>query len=164
MAQELKHGNKDERSLGELFSDLSEETSALVRQEMTLAKAEISELGVLFGKLARESTELLHQEVTLVKAELSQKVAQAGTSAGMIVAGGLLAYAGLLAVIAGVVILLAGILPWWLSAVVVGVVVIAAGGLLVRSGWDGLKPDALAPRQSLETLKEDATWAKDQMS
>jgi uncharacterized membrane protein YqjE len=162
MVQEVKHGNKDERSIGELFADLSRETTELVRQEMALAKGELSELGTLLGQLARESTTLIHQEVELAKAEVSQKAAQAARSAAMIAVGGLLAYAGLLALLACVIIALAHALPWWLSALIVGVVVIAAGGALIYSGLQGLKPAKLAPRQTLETLKEDATWAKDQ--
>jgi len=51
---------------------------------------------------------------------------------------------------------------WWLSAFIVGVVVLAAGGLLVRTGLTALRNEGMAPKQTIETLQEDAQWAKNQ--
>jgi ABC-type xylose transport system permease subunit len=69
------------------------------------------------------------------------------------------AYAGLLAIIAAVIIGLAAAgLAWWLSALLVGVVVAGIGGFLVMRGLTALKNEDLTPRetmQSLEDLKED---------
>jgi len=50
----------------------------------------------------------------------------------------------------------------WLSALIVGVVVAAVGYALIQKGRDTLKRDNLAPKQAIETLKEDAEWAKQQ--
>jgi len=118
---------RDERSLGELFGDLSRETSTLVRQEVALART-----------------------------ELTQKATQAGKDVGFLAVGGAVAYAGLLAVIAAVILLLVAIgLPAWLSALIVGAVVAGAGYALVRRGLTALKHEDLAPRQTLDTLKGD---------
>jgi uncharacterized membrane protein YqjE len=78
--------------------------------------------------------------------------------------GGLVAYAGLLALIATIIIILgtAG-LPWWLAALIVTVVVLAIGGILVQRGLSALKQQSMAPEQTLQTLKEDRQWAKEQM-
>ncbi len=73
-----------------------------------------------------------------------------------------MAYAGLLAILAAVIILLNAVMPLWLAALVVGVVVAIAGYLLVRKGFDALKREDFTPRQTMETLKEDQQWAKDQ--
>ena len=124
---------RDDRSLGELFSELSQETTTLVRQEMNLAKA-----------------------------EMSQKASRVGKDVGFLAAGGAVAYAGLLAIIAGVIALLGLIIPLWLSALLVGLVVAGVGYFLVRRGLDALKQEDLAPRETIETLKEDKEWAKDQ--
>ena len=124
---------RDERSLGDLFAELAKETSALVRHEVTLAKTEMSE-----------------------------KASQAGKHVGVLAAGGALAYAGLLAVLAGIIVLLGQVMPMWLSALIVGAVVIVVGYLLVKKGLDALKREDFAPRQTMETLKEDQQWAKDQ--
>jgi xanthine/uracil permease len=83
----------------------------------------------------------------------------------MIAVGGLVAYAGLLAILAAIIIGLATAgLAWWLSALVVGIVVALIGGALVQRGLAALKHADLAPRQTMQTLKEDTQWAKDQMS
>jgi hypothetical protein len=68
-----------------------------------------------------------------------------------------------LAVLAGVIVLLGQVIPMWLSALLVGLVVAGVGYFLVRRGLDALKREDLAPRQTIETLKEDQQWAKDQM-
>jgi len=119
-----------ERSLGELFKDLVQELTTLVRQEMSLAKT-----------------------------EMSQKAARAGKHVAFLAAGGAIAYAGLLAIIAALVLLLAQLgLTWWLAALLVGVVVAGVGGFLVMSGINALKREDLTPREtidSLQDLKED---------
>ena len=127
---------RDERSLGDLFSDLSRETTTLVRQEVQLAKA-----------------------------ELTQSATEAARGIGMLVAGGAVAYAGLLFVLLAIVF---GLIEsgWdaWLSALVVGVVVVAIGAILVLRARESLKPANLAPQKTVETLKEDAAWAKEQIT
>jgi xanthine/uracil permease len=127
---------RDERSLGDLFSDLSRETTTLVRQEVQLAKA-----------------------------ELTQSATEAARGIGMLVAGGAVAYAGLLFLLLAIVygLIDAG---WdaWLSALVVGLVVVAIGAILVLRARESLKPANLAPRRTVETLKEDQEWAKEQIT
>ncbi len=125
--------SRDNRSLGELFSELAQETSTLVRQEVNLAKT-----------------------------EMSDKASRAGKHVGVLAAGGALAYAGLLAVLAGIIALLNNVMPLWASAFLVGIVVAVVGYLLVRRGLDALKREDFTPRETIETLKEDQQWAKDQ--
>jgi hypothetical protein len=125
--------SRDDRSLGELFSELAQETSTLVRQEVNLAKT-----------------------------EMSDKASRAGKQVGVLAAGGAVAYAGLLAILAAVIVLLDNVMPLWLSALLVGIVVAVVGYLLVRRALEGLKREDYAPRETMETLKEDQQWAKDQ--
>ncbi len=124
---------RDDRSLGELFSELAQETSTLVRQEVNLAKT-----------------------------EMSDKVSRAGKQVGVLAAGGALAYAGFLAILAGIIALLNDVMPLWLSALLVGLVVAVVGYVLVRRGLEALKREDFTPRETIETLKEDQRWAKDQ--
>ena len=126
-------GPRDDRSLGELFSELAQETSTLVRQEVNLAKV-----------------------------EMTQKASRAGKQVGVLAAGGAVAYAGLLAILAAVIVLLDNVMPLWLSALLVGLVVAVVGYLLVRRALDALKREDFAPRETIGTLKEDQRWAKDQ--
>ena len=122
-------------------------------------------LGDLFSELSRETTTLVRQEVQLAKAELTQSATEAARGIGMLVAGGAVAYAGLLFLLLAIVfgLIEAG---WdaWLSALVVGLVVVAIGAVLVLRARASLKPANLAPRRTVETLKEDQEWAKEQIT
>jgi xanthine/uracil permease len=121
-------------------------------------------LGELFADLARESSTLLRQEVQLAKTELSQKASQLGKDAASVAVGGLVAYAGLLAIIAALIIGLAAAgLPWWAAALVVGIIVAGIGYALIQRGLTALKREDLTPRKTIESLQEDAQWAKEQV-
>ena len=119
-------------------------------------------LGELFGELSRETSTLVRQEVTLAKAELTQKASKVGVDVGYMAAGGAVAYAGLLALVAAIILLLGQALELWLSALIVGVIVAAVGGYLVRQGLQRLKEVSPMPDQTVQTLKEDAQWLKNQ--
>jgi len=119
-------------------------------------------LGELFGVLLKDTTTLVRQEMTLAKAELGEKAAKIGRNVGLLAAGGAVAYAGMLAVLAALISLLAHAgMAWWAAALLVGVVVATVGGILVSQGLNALKHEDLAPRQTLETLREDTQWIKD---
>lgn len=127
---------KDERSLGELFSDLATDTSNLVKQEVALAQT-----------------------------ELTQKAVKVGKNVGFLVVGGAVGYAAVLCFIAALVIGLGQLLDnYWLSALIVGIVITIAAVVLILSAISALKNTGLAPTQTVETIKEDAQWLKDQMS
>jgi fatty acid desaturase len=126
---------KEDRSLGELFADLAQEAGTLVRQEVALAKV-----------------------------ELTQNATRVGKDLGFLAVGGAVAYGGFLAIVAAVIFLLAANgVAWWLASLLVGLVVAAVGYFLVQRGLTALKQQDLAPRQTLETLKEDTQWAKEQL-
>lgn len=120
-------------------------------------------LGELFAELSRETTTLVRQEVDLAKTEMSQKAARVGKDVGFLAAGGAVAYAGLLALIAAVILGLGQLgITWWLSALLVGLVVAGIGAYLVFSGINELKSTSLMPEKTMETLREDQQWAKQQ--
>lgn len=129
---------------------------------MQMRKEEAS-LGELFSDLSREMSTLVREEVNLAKAEMTQKAKSVGKDAGFMAAGGALAYAGALAIVAALVIVLAYIMPWWLSALLVGIVVAGFGYLLIDRGRKALTAENLAPQKTIETLQEDAQWAKNQV-
>lgn len=122
--------HKDERSLGDLLAELSRETGQLVRKEVELATTEMME-----------------------------KARQAATGAGIAAAGGALVHAGLLVLLAALVIGLAqiGVAPW-LSALLVAILTIVVGYLFVNKGLARVRRTSLVPTQAIETLKETATW------
>jgi len=121
-------------------------------------------LGELFADLTREMTTLVRQEVQLATTEISQKTSAIGKNVAFLAIGGAIAYAGLLAVIAAIIMIIASFIPWWLSALIVGVAVAGIGYFLVQKGIDSLKRLDVTPRKTISTLKEDVTWAKHQTS
>jgi hypothetical protein len=108
---------------------------------------------------------LVRQEVGLATTEMTHKVTHAARDVAMIGVGALIAYAGLLAILAAIIIGLEAMgLEWWQAALIVGVAVAVLGAVLVQRGLAALKNTDLAPRETLETLKEDAQWAKDRIA
>ena len=121
-------------------------------------------LGELFADLAREMGTLVRAEVELARVEMTQKATRVGKDVGFLAVGAAVAYAGLLAILAAAIIGLAQLgVPWWLSALLVGLVVAGVGYALVQRGLTALKREDLTPRQTIETLKEDKDWAKEQI-
>jgi uncharacterized membrane protein YqjE len=130
---------------------------------MQQAKNEPS-LGDLFGDLARDMGTLVSQEIMLARIELTEKASRVGKDIAMLAVGGLVAYAGLLAIIAAVIFLIAdrGV-PLWASALIVGGIVAVVGYLLVQRGISALKQQDLTPRQTIQSIKEDTQWVKEQI-
>ena len=116
-------------------------------------------LGELFAELSRETGTLLRKEMELATAELTAKARVAGTHAATVAAGGALMHAGLLAFLSMLVIALTqmGLTPW-LAALIVAAITTGIGYMLVTKGLDNLRRTSLAPRQTIETLKETTTW------
>jgi hypothetical protein len=116
-------------------------------------------LGDLFAELSRETTVLVRNEIELATTEKTGKARVAGMQAGKIAAGGALVHAGLLVLLAGIVLGLAQLgIPSWLSALIVAVAVMLVGYLMASSAVAKLRTSNLAPTQTMESLKETATW------
>ncbi|HXG85285.1 MAG TPA: phage holin family protein [Pyrinomonadaceae bacterium] len=130
----------------------------------TMVKEEKS-LGDLFSELATETSNLVKQEVALAQVELTQKAVKVGKNVGYLVVGGAVAYAALLSFVAALIIGLGRLLEnYWLSAFIVGVVILIAAAVMIMSALSALKNTGLTPTQTVETIKEDAQWLKDQVS
>lgn len=121
-----------DRSLGELFSDLSQQTAELIRQEMRLAKA-----------------------------ELGEKAADVGRHAMMIGAGVAFALAAVIALAGALTLLLVEVgLVAWLAALVAAAVMGGVAFVLAQSGISALKQKSIAPVETLHSLKETTQWLK----
>jgi len=130
---------------------------------VTVVRQEPS-LGELFSELSQEASTLIRQEVQLAKAEVTRTATKAGKEVAFMAAGGFIAYAGFLALIAAAILGAAEFLPLWLSALLIGVIVAGVGYLLLQKGMNGLKEINPAPRRTIETLKEDKEWLKQQVT
>lgn len=121
-------------------------------------------LGQLFGDLSRQLGTLVQKEIELAKTEMTTRVTTVGRDAAMLGAGGALAYGALLIALVAVALLLVelGVTPW-LAFLLVALVVGVIAALLIQRGRAELQKTDLAPRATIETLKEDAEWAKQQV-
>jgi xanthine/uracil permease len=120
-------------------------------------------LGELFADLSRKTTLLVRQELELAKTEMTEKATEAGKNIGFLIAGGAVLYMGLLFILAAVAILLATVVPDWLAALIVGLVVAVIGLVLVQRGRAALKQTTLKPEKTIESLKEDKEWVQQQV-
>jgi hypothetical protein len=111
-------------------------------------------IGELIGDLTRETTQLVRQEINLAKTELTVKATKVGKDIGLIAAGGVLAFTGALALVAFLILALIrlGLSPW-LSALLVGVVLAGVGAALAMSGLKKLRDVDPVPHQAVEALK-----------
>lgn len=131
-----------------------------------------SMMGSLLADLRDEGTNLLRQEVALAKAELSEKATQAGMSALRLATGGAVAYAGGIVLLMGAGRLVeqglvaAGLSPavaQWLGFVLVGALVALVGWLMLAKARKSLKAESLVPRQTINSLKENRQWAENKI-
>jgi len=125
---------RDDRSLGELFAELSEKTSTLVKKEIELAR----------------------HEMTRSATDMARKSAMIGV-------GGAIAYAGFIVLLIGAAWLLATIgLPTWVAFVLAGGIALAVGAFLAMRAAQALKTVSVVPERTVETIKQDVEWAKEQ--
>ena len=125
-----------------------------------------------FGELLRElvngSAELLRDEVKLARIEVTEVVTNVGRGTAFVTLGVVLLLLGGLSLAAGVVLLVGDQwLPrdlYWLAALIVMVLTGALAAWLAKRGMTQLSPSQLAPKQTVQTLKEDKEWLKQQLT
>jgi uncharacterized membrane protein YqjE len=120
-------------------------------------------LGDLFSELSQEVTTLMRQEVALAKAELNEKVSQLTSGGVFVAAGGFVAYAGLLAIIAAIIMLLALFMVPWLAALIVGVVVAIIGYALLQKGLNDIRSATSPPERTVQSLEDDKDMVKEKL-
>lgn len=127
---------KDDRSIGQLLSDLANETTILVRKEIELAKAEISE-----------------------------KVSQVGIGVAALAAGGLVFFAGFLVLLDAAVYGLGRLLDTYgfpaLEALIVAIGTMVVGIIMLMVGRNYLKPENLTPSRTAQSLRRDKDMVKE---
>lgn len=120
-------------------------------------------LGELLSNLADETRLLAKMEIELAKTEMSRKVSHYAKGGGMIAAGGVLAFVAFQVLVATAIIALNYVLPLWASALIVFAVLGIVAFVLYRRGMSALKEEPLKPEHTIESLKEDKEWAQSQM-
>jgi VIT1/CCC1 family predicted Fe2+/Mn2+ transporter len=133
-------------------------------EELSRRTAEERSIGELFGELSQDVALLVRQEAQLAKTEMQQKLSKVTTDLVSLAAGGVVALVGGLALTAALILLLVdpiGMMPW-LAALLVGAVLGIVGWVLLQRGMKDLKRTDPTPRRTVETIKEDLQWAKEQ--
>jgi hypothetical protein len=132
--------------------------------EFSRRTAEERSIGALFGELSQDMGLLVRQEAQLAKTEMQAKLSKVTGDLVSLAAGGLVAMVGGLALTAAVILLLIdpiGLKPW-LAALLVGAVLGIVGWVMLQRGLKDLKRTDPTPRRTVETIKEDIQWAKEQ--
>jgi membrane protein len=115
----------------------------------------------LVRELSEQTSRLARQEVELAKAELTTKAKRAGLGAGMFGGAGLVGLYALGALIAAAILGLSTAVAAWLAALIVAVVLGgAAGALALRGKTEVQQATPPVPEQATESVKEDVQWAK----
>jgi hypothetical protein len=130
-------------------------------------------IGELIRDLATDSRELVRGEVHLAKAEMSQKLGTYARNAASIAAGGAVAFAGVitlcLAASAGLYVglMAAGLdasVSLWLAPLIVGIVVGVIGYALIQKGISTIKHESITPEKTTQSLRETTQWMQEKVS
>ena len=122
-----------ERGIGELVKDLASQTSTLVRQEIQLAQAEVTQKGKVAGK-----------------------------GAGLLAGAAVFGLLALGALTAGLIALLDKAMATWVAALIVMALWAIVALVLAKAGQKALQQATPPAPQTVETVKEDIQWAKTQ--
>ena len=132
-----------------------------------LATGDDRSIGDLFSELTSETTTLVKQEIRLVKAEATQEARAAGAAIGSALAGGAVAYTGLITLVIGLGWGLGKLLDEdldmiWLGLLIVGAIVALIGYFMLKKGLDKIQRLSPPLDTTTQTLKEDKQWLKAQ--
>ncbi len=124
-------------------------------------------LGALLRDLAEEGTALVRQEIRLARIELGGAVRGASTGSALVAGGAVMALLGTLSLLTGIIMLSGDQWlrdQYWLAALIVFAIAGALAAWMARRGTRLLSPTRLVPDETIETLKEDKEWLKRQLT
>ena len=121
-------------------------------------------LGDLLGRVSRDFSELVSTQVELAKVELQEEIAAAGRGAGILTGGALCAWLAVVLLSFAAAWGLSEVLPEGVAFLIVGAVYAVTAAVLVPKGKDTLSRVRPVPEKSVETVREDVRWAREQMS
>jgi uncharacterized membrane protein YqjE len=119
-------------------------------------------IGELVQQMSEQVSRLVREELRLAQLELAQKGKRAGIGVGLFGGSGLLSLYGLAAIIAGVALLLALVLPAWAAALIVGGVLLATAGVFALLGKRQVsQATPPTPQQTIDSVKTDVEVVKE---
>jgi hypothetical protein len=127
----------------------------------------------LIKELRDETTELLRQEVALARIEISDKLARLSRNIAYLAVGGLILYAGLLILLVAasaglyVGLVAAGLTHYtagWLAPLIVGAVIAVIGYAFLQKAISTLKNESFVPKHTVQSVKETKQWVQEKVS
>jgi uncharacterized membrane protein YqjE len=118
----------------------------------------------LISDLLKDFQDLVRGEFKLAKVELKESASSAARGVGMIAGGAVVGVVGFIILMLGVAYLLDKWMPMWVAAGIVGIVLLAIGAILALSGKSALSAQNFTPDQTIDSLKEDQSWAKQEIN
>jgi len=117
--------------------------------------------GELLGDLANNSAALVRDEIELARQEMAEKVTELRSGVTTAATGFVIGLVALLTLTAAAVIGLAQLVGAGYSALIIGAVLAIAGVITASTGLGQIKRTRLKPRQTIETLEENKEWLKE---
>lgn len=136
---------------------VSDHSSDVPREELREAS-----IGDLVKRLTEDAGNLVRQEFALAKTEMTEKGKELGKGAGILGGAAVLALLAAGVLTAFLVLVLDEFMPTWLAALIVGLVYLAIAAFLAKRGQKTLQQAKPVPEQTIETVKEDVEWLKNQ--
>lgn len=141
-----------------------------VRDERTVK--DDRSIGQLLKELTHETSTLLKQEVDLAKTEMSEKASRVGTNLGHVAVGGAVAFLGAIALLLfavyGLTSLLDQFMPLgvavWLAPLIIGAILAGVGYSMIKKALETLKRESVAPKKTTQSLQENKEWLKEKIS
>jgi Flp pilus assembly protein TadB len=118
-------------------------------------------IGELMSQLSSQTSRLIRDEMRLAQKEFQESARHAGIGAGLFSVAGLLAFFGAAAVIAAAVAALSLVLPVWAAALIVGAILFIAAGIAAMVGRGQAQDVTPAAPKTVETVKADIQELKD---
>jgi len=120
--------------------------------------------GTLITGVIKDVQDLLRAEVRLAKTELKEDASGIGKGVAFIAGGAVVGLVGFVFLMLAVTYLLDKVVDRWIAAAIVGLALVAIAAIVALTGKKQLSAANLKPDQTIETLKEDQEWAKQQIS
>ncbi len=121
-------------------------------------------LGELFGELSQQTSTLIRKEVELARHEMVRSLTEIGRNTALIAVGGVVAYAGFIVLLIGIGWALAEAgLPLWASIVLVGAVVLVGGAAIAAWAIQQIRKARVVPEKTIQTVQDNVRWAKEQV-
>lgn len=117
--------------------------------------------GELLARLSQETSRLVRDEIRLAQAELSETGKRAGLGLGLFSVGGVLAWFGFGALVAAAILALQLVMPAWLAAAIVAVVLFFAAGLAALTGKKQVQQISPKPERTVDAVKADIDVVKE---